>query len=142
MWYIAQGHCTNYRAVIETELHSEDCETFKLGLFATRIVPECWHALKRFQGRVGFMGLGSFNNFSSKTKQKSYTIMQLNFEWKIQPKDGHTQGLFFPKIRDFFLFSGKGRWQERSVLLPPKCVSVSVDEYGYPQISLNIPKYP
>ena len=28
MQYMAQGHCTNYWAVIETEMYSEYCQTF------------------------------------------------------------------------------------------------------------------
>ena len=82
MWYIAQGHCTNYWAVIETGVYSENCETFKMGFFAKRIVPECWYAIKSFQGRGGFMGLEPFNKFSSKTKQKNYTTLKLDCEWK------------------------------------------------------------
>ena len=141
MWYIAQGHCTNYRAVIKTELYSEDCETFKVGIFAKRIVPECWHAIKRFQSSVGLMGLGSFNKFSSKTKQKSYTIIQLNFELKIQPKDGHTRRLFSQKLETFFYFWKKldGRRGLSSFPLAG-CLWgwMNMDILRYPWISLNI----
>ena len=35
---------TNYRAVIETEAYSEQCQTFKMGRFAKRIMAECRRA--------------------------------------------------------------------------------------------------
>ena len=43
-----QGHCTNYWAAIETEMHSENCQTLKMGQFAKRIMCECRHAASNF----------------------------------------------------------------------------------------------
>ena len=49
--YIASGHCTNYWAGIETDMHSEHCETFKMERFAKRIIPECRCATTNFSGQ-------------------------------------------------------------------------------------------
>ena len=39
--YIAHGNCTNYWAVIETDMYSKYCQTFKIERFAKRTMSEC-----------------------------------------------------------------------------------------------------
>ena len=36
-----KSHCVNYRAVIEAEVYLEQCQIFKMELFAKRILLEC-----------------------------------------------------------------------------------------------------
>ena len=56
MQYIAQDHCTNYRADIETETYLKHCQTFKMECFVKRIMCECSCTNRNFSG----LGSGTF----------------------------------------------------------------------------------
>ena len=64
------GQCTNYRAVIETEAYSEHYQTFKMEHFAKRIIPECRHETRHFQGRGSLVELGHFSKHFVNNKTK------------------------------------------------------------------------
>ena len=90
MQYIAESHCTNYWAVIDTEVYSEHFKTHKMDSFAKRIMPECRHTTRK--GRGGFMELGHFSkHFVKNTRKKDPT--------------GKNFGVFSPRY--YYILSGK-----------------------------------
>ena len=57
--------------MIETGTYSEHCQTFKMKRFAKRIMPECRHTKRNFQGRGGFVELEHFDkHFVKNTRKK------------------------------------------------------------------------
>ena len=118
MQYIAQGRCTNYWVVTQTETYSEHSQTFKMERFAKRMRNERRCAAGHFsgQGRVcrtralwwrfrqkhKILSISQQGNIS-KLLLKSY------FEWKIWPKDGYNQGRFCQNQDTFSIFkNGRG----------------------------------
>ena len=90
MQYIAEGHCTNYWAVTQTETYSGHCQTFKMERSAKKIMPV---QPKNFQGREG-CGTGYIDkHFVRNTRKRnpawkhfglfSPWLLKLHFEWKI-----------------------------------------------------------
>ena len=67
----AVGHCTNYWEVIETDMYSKHCQTFKIQHFAKIIMPEC-RAQPEFFRAEGwvFVELGHFDKHFVKNAQK------------------------------------------------------------------------
>ena len=76
--YIAHGNCTNYWAVIETDMYSKYCQTFKIERFAKRTMSECRCKTINFSvlgvggwggGGGGFVEVGHFDKHSVKNKR-------------------------------------------------------------------------
>ena len=111
-----------------------------------KIIPECRHATRSFQGRKNFVELGHFNNFFSKTQNYITTFQEV--AWKIYPKVGHRA--FFPKIRAFFfLIFKKGQgWagedcicQSSGCLKMAQCALMSLNMPEHGLLLLNVTKY-
>ena len=115
-------HCTNYRAVIETEAYSEHCQTSKMECFAKR--HNDWvqmHNQNFFRTWMGVVGveLGHFDKhfFPNRRKrgpaEKHFGVFLLDFFlkttfWMEHLTQRWTQwGSFFPKSEHFFWFLKK-----------------------------------
>ena len=119
MQYIASVHCTNYWAVIKTDVFRH-CQTFKMEHFAKRIMPEWRHASRNCSGQGGSVKLRHFDKHFIKTQEKK--VLQGNILgfflvctvkttfWTDNLTQEWTQpGPFFEKSGDFNWFSKKGK---------------------------------
>ena len=62
----------NYWAVVNTEVYSKPCQAFKVECFAKKIMLECRHTTRNFQGSRGFIELGHFDkHFAKNTRKKA-----------------------------------------------------------------------